>query len=84
MSKSVGNVIDAFALIERYGADQLRYFLLREVPFGQDGTIFTKPSSIGSMPILPTISALCATLLVDGRQELRRHYSSPGPAHRSG
>jgi methionyl-tRNA synthetase len=37
MSKSVGNVIDPFALIDHYGLDQLRYFLLREVPFGQDG-----------------------------------------------
>jgi len=38
MSKSVGNVVDPFALIETYGLDQVRYFLLREVPFGQDGT----------------------------------------------
>src|SRR5246127_1744871 len=37
MSKSVGNVIDPFALADVYGVDQLRYFLLREVPFGQDG-----------------------------------------------
>ena len=37
MSKSVGNVIDPFALIDAYGVDQLRYFFLREVPFGQDG-----------------------------------------------
>jgi methionyl-tRNA synthetase len=37
MSKSVGNVIDPFALIEHYGVDPLRYFFLREVPFGQDG-----------------------------------------------
>ena len=37
MSKSVGNVIDPFALAEAYGVDQLRYFFLREVPFGQDG-----------------------------------------------
>ena len=37
MSKSVGNVIDPFALAEHYGVDQMRYFLLREVPFGQDG-----------------------------------------------
>ena len=37
MSKSVGNVIDPFALADAYGVDQLRYFLLREVPFGQDG-----------------------------------------------
>ena len=37
MSKSVGNVINPIALAKHYGADQLRYFLLREVPFGQDG-----------------------------------------------
>ena len=37
MSKSVGNVIDPFALTDTYGVDQLRYFFLREVPFGQDG-----------------------------------------------
>jgi methionyl-tRNA synthetase len=37
MSKSVGNVIDPFVLAETYGVDQLRYFFLREVPFGQDG-----------------------------------------------
>jgi methionyl-tRNA synthetase len=37
MSKSVGNVVDPLALADAYGADQLRYFLLREVPFGQDG-----------------------------------------------
>src|SRR5690625_4287179 len=40
MSKSKGNVIDPFVLIEHYGLDALRYYLLREVPFGQDG-VFT-------------------------------------------
>jgi methionyl-tRNA synthetase len=38
MSKSVGNVIDPNALVHAFGVDQLRYFLLREVPFGQDGS----------------------------------------------
>ena len=38
MSKSVGNVVDPFALIEAYGRDPMRYFFLREVPFGQDGS----------------------------------------------
>ena len=38
MSKSVGNVVDPFALAERFGVDALRYFLMREVPFGQDGS----------------------------------------------
>jgi methionyl-tRNA synthetase len=37
MSKSVGNVVDPFALADAYGVDQLRYFFLREVSFGQDG-----------------------------------------------
>jgi methionyl-tRNA synthetase len=37
MSKSVGNVIDPFNLADQYGVDQVRYFFLREVPFGQDG-----------------------------------------------
>ncbi len=38
MSKSLGNVVEPLALAELYGVDQLRYFLLREVPFGQDGS----------------------------------------------
>ncbi len=38
MSKSKGNVVDPVALCERYGVDAIRYFLLREVPFGSDGT----------------------------------------------
>ena len=37
MSKSKGNVIDPLVLIDKYGVDAIRYFLLREVPFGQDG-----------------------------------------------
>lgn len=38
MSKSVGNVIDPFALADTYGVDQIRYFFCREVPYGQDGS----------------------------------------------
>ncbi len=37
MSKSLGNVIDPYKLVEEYGSDVVRYFLLREIPFGQDG-----------------------------------------------
>ncbi len=37
MSKSLGNVVSPHHLVQRYGLDQTRYFLLREVPFGSDG-----------------------------------------------
>jgi methionyl-tRNA synthetase len=37
MSKSVGNVVDPFELADHYGLDRMRYFFLREVPFGNDG-----------------------------------------------
>ena len=37
MSKSIGNVVDPIGLIEEFGADAIRYFLLREINLGQDG-----------------------------------------------
>lgn len=45
MSKSKGNVVDPVTLIERFGLDSLRYYLLREVPFGSDG-VFTPESFV--------------------------------------
>ncbi len=38
MSKTVGNVVDPETMAAHYGVDQIRYFFLREVPFGQDGS----------------------------------------------
>ena len=45
MSKSKGNVVDPIVLSNKYGSDAIRYFLLREVPFGSDGS-FTNESLI--------------------------------------
>lgn len=45
MSKSKGNVVDPVILCDRYGIDAIRYFLLREIPFGSDGT-FTNEALI--------------------------------------
>ncbi len=46
MSKSRGNVIDPYETVDRFGADAFRYFLLREIPFGQDGD-FSHEALIG-------------------------------------
>ena len=45
MSKSRGNVVDPIVLVDKYGVDAIRYFLLREVPFGSDG-VFTNEALI--------------------------------------
>lgn len=42
MSKSLGNVVDPYEVVKRFGVDQFRYFLLREVPFGLDGDFSEK------------------------------------------
>ncbi len=39
MSKSLGNVLDPFEAIESFGTDALRFYLTREVQFGQDGNV---------------------------------------------
>jgi methionyl-tRNA synthetase len=46
MSKSLGNVVDPYRIVEEFGQDVFRYFLLREMPFGQDGD-FSRSAIIG-------------------------------------
>ena len=50
MSKSKGNVVDPNLLIDEFGVDPIRYFLMREVSFGQDGNFSRRASSSGPMP----------------------------------
>ena len=60
MSKSRGNVVDPNKMVDEFGADAFRYFLLREVPFGQDGDFSQardgRPTSTATWP---TESAIC-------------------------
>ena len=46
MSKSKGNVVDPFVLEDRYGVDAIRYYILREIPFGSDG-VYTNEAFLG-------------------------------------
>jgi methionyl-tRNA synthetase len=50
MSKSVGNVVDPLALVDTYGLDPVRFFLLREVPFGNDGD-FSRRALVGRLNV---------------------------------
>jgi methionyl-tRNA synthetase len=79
MSKSVGNVVDPNALVDAFGVDALRYFLLRDVTFGQDGSysaeaIVTRvnadlANSFGNLAqrTLSFIARNCDRLPVEGR-----------------
>ena len=42
MSKSVGNVVDPVEMVKKYGSDAFRYYLMRDIPFGQDGDFSEK------------------------------------------
>ena len=80
IGESVGNVVDPVNLVDTFGVDQVRYFFLREVPFGQD-------SSCGEDSIIDRIDADLAdelgrsrpAVIVDRRREPRRNR--PGAAN---
>ena len=54
ISKSLGNAIDPYEIIDKYGLDQIRYFLFREVPFGNDGDFLKALFQIELMLICQT------------------------------
>ncbi len=82
MSKSLGNVVDPIEVADRFGVDQLRYFLLREVTFGQDGNYSAEAlvnrvnadlaNSFGNLAqrVLSFIARNCDGVLpIDGRED---------------
>ena len=85
MSKSVGNVVDPFAMVDKYGLDKTRYFLMREIPFGQDGS-YGHEAFVNrtNADLANDIGNLGAAFPVDDRQELRRQGANARRVFRRG
>jgi methionyl-tRNA synthetase len=78
MSKSLGNVLDPFVVIERFGADALRFYLLREVPFGQDGSVSTSSFELRYETELANELGNLASRTIGMVQRYRQGAVSPG------
>lgn len=80
MSKSIGNVVDPFALIDTYGPDPLRYFLMREIPFGQDGN-FSETALINrtNSDLANDLGNLVQRILSFIYKNLDKKIPTPGP-----
>ncbi len=80
ISKSLGNVIDPVALVERYGLDPVRYFLLREVPFGADGD-FSHRAMVGRLngDLANDLGNLVQRVLSMVQRNCGGHLPEPGP-----
>src|SRR5215813_11028059 len=81
MSKSVGNVVDALALTRKYGNDAFRYFVLREMPFGQDAN-FSEEAFVDRLNAdlandLGNLVARATTMLVNFGDQV--HAAPPAP-----
>ena len=57
MSKSLGNVLDPFEVVDLFGSDALRFYCFREVGFGQDGSVSPEGSRSATRPSSPTTTA---------------------------
>ena len=58
MSKSLGNILDPIEIINKYGIDQLRYYLIKEVSLGNDGSISMENLKIVSIMIWQIIMVI--------------------------
>ena len=81
MSKSRGNVVSAYPLIERYGVDAVRYYLVTEVPFGENGT-FTPEQFV--MRINQDLANNIGNLVNRTVSMIGKYFNNVIPAFRSG
>lgn len=80
MSKSIGNVLDPNALVEKYGADAVRYAVLREFPFGEDGDISEEKIGGRYTELANNIGNLLQrTLSMIGRYEIAKEKLNVSP-----
>ncbi|MCH8244628.1 methionine--tRNA ligase [Patescibacteria group bacterium] len=77
MSKSLGNVIDPFLLVEKYGADAVRYFFLREIPSSEDGDFsYEKFETRYNADLAGGLGNLVARVLTLARNGVRKEFSN--------
>ena len=83
MSKSLGNFIPPHELVDQYGLDPVRYFMLRELPFGSDGD-FSHRAMVGRLngDLANDFGNLAQRVLVDDQPQLRRAVPEPGRVRR--
>ena len=84
ISKSVGNVVEALALTRKYGNDAFRYFVLREMPFGQDAN-FTEDALVERLNAdlandLGNLASRATTMLVNFGRQVAETAPAPGAA----
>jgi methionyl-tRNA synthetase len=84
ISKSVGNVVEALALTRKYGNDAFRYFVLREMPFGQDAN-FTEEALVERLNAdlandLGNLASRATTMLVNFGRQVAETAPAPGAA----
>jgi len=79
MSKTIGNVIDPFEVVKKYGADALRYYLLREIPSGEDGDFtYEKFEERYNADLAKGLGNLVARVLTLAQKNSAQGGSAPG------